>query len=228
MWKLPCRRLVIVTFACGLAGVVDVNSADAQGLFRRLQNRVQSRVESLAPTAPPAQSARPDAGGPAAQRLSPIDPNQPQGSGTSRGTSGSAPQPGSRFGGSILSRAIGEKPAESKVQPNAASKPSMGIQVVAATEGTPGLKVAGIRPGSRAGEAGLQKDDLIVAIDGTATPTIEAVADILRQRKVGDTLRATVVRGETAAAVMIPLLDSAQLAEAAAQFERGLGRRRRC
>ena len=222
MWKPPYGPLVVATFICGFSGVADVNSADAQGLFRRLQNRAQSRLEPVTPPAPPSQPPGPaGVGGPtgvggAAQQLSPIDPSAPSGP-SGRGVSGgAASRPGSPFGGSILTQPLQNNPAATAGPGNAAARPSMGIQVVAATEGTPGLKVTGIRPGSRAGEAGLKQDDLIVAIDGTSTPTIEAVAEILQQRKVGDTLRATIVRGETAASVMIPLLDPTQIAKAAA------------
>ena len=199
--------IAIVTFA--VLSTCDVKSTEAQGLLRRLQQRIRSRVATPAQTTPATQPRTSD---PSAQRLSPVNPDSGEAAQGTSGASGTdqarrSPELG-RFGGSILARPAG---GQSSVR-QTASKPTLGIQVLPVTEGTPGLRVAGIRDGSLAKQAGLRENDLIVAIDGKPTPNIEAIRNAMQGRRPGDRIRATVLRGETSTSVTIPLLDSAKLA----------------
>ena len=206
----------IAMFAIVSVGILSSSAADAQGLFRRLRSRIESRV---APVAPSTQAPQTTGRGvdPTAQRLSPLNPTRPGGNSVESQGQGQSP-----FGGSILSR----KPAtdsgsesdrtegteaKGSAQTEGSSRPTMGIQVLPTSEGTPGLRVAGIRQGSLAGQAGLKTDDLIVSVDGKATPNIDAIAEILNQRRPGDRIFAKVMRGDKVSTIAIPLLDPAKL-----------------
>lgn len=57
----------------------------------------------------------------------------------------------------------------------------------------PGLLVAGVQPGSPADAAGVTEGDLVIAVDGTDTPTVDALWDVLDA--AGDTLVLRLVRG---------------------------------
>lgn len=188
--RLRVRWLFALLVIC-LWCAAEANRSQAQGILRRLQDRVQSRIESVT-SEPPGDTA-------AENRAT-----DQAGSSPERG----APSP---YGASILSGWAGEPSGKTE----AASKPTMGIQVLESKQGTAGVRVAGIREGSRAGQAGLRLGDLIVAIDGEPTPTIESIAGVLNQHQVGDTLRATVMRGDLAFGVTIPLLDSNAVARTA-------------
>lgn len=54
-----------------------------------------------------------------------------------------------------------------------------------------------VEPGSPADEAGLQRGDIIVAINGDEVSSFEDVFAAIRSREIGDALELTVVRGET-------------------------------
>ena len=57
----------------------------------------------------------------------------------------------------------------------------------------PGLLVAGVVPGSPADAAGVSEGDLVVAVDGRETPTVDALWDVLDD--AGDTVVLRLVRG---------------------------------
>jgi len=57
----------------------------------------------------------------------------------------------------------------------------------------PGLLVAGVESGSPAAAAGVAEGDLVVAVDGTETPTVDALWDVLDA--AGDTVVLRLVRG---------------------------------
>ena len=57
-----------------------------------------------------------------------------------------------------------------------------------------GVIVRTVDPNAPAGRAGLQPGDIIVSVDGAATPTASELLRILRDRKPGDTIRIGVVR----------------------------------
>jgi membrane-associated protease RseP (regulator of RpoE activity) len=201
--RLKLVRMLAMLTAGIVLFAVQVNVARSQGLLRRIQERVQSRV--VPPTAPAGQAAQSPASDANTQRLSPLDrPGDEQA--TPEDSAGRLGQR-ARFGGSILSR-----PRTNQAEggnPAAASRPSLGIRVVPLTEGAGGLRVAGIRPGSRAADSGLKVDDVIVSVEGRSTPSAESLAGILGSLKVGETVRATVMRDEQTRELSIPLVDAA-------------------
>ena len=80
----------------------------------------------------------------------------------------------------------------SSAQPNRAS---LGLQVVESRQGTSGVKVTGINPGSLAPAAGLQVGDLIVSVDGKPIDSIAGVGTILSERNAGENVQVRIVRG---------------------------------
>ncbi|HZM01108.1 MAG TPA: PDZ domain-containing protein, partial [Planctomycetota bacterium] len=61
-----------------------------------------------------------------------------------------------------------------------------------------GVRVSSVRPGTPAEKAGVQKGDLIVALDGVEVRTLQDYATLLFGHKPGDTITVTVVReGQT-------------------------------
>lgn len=79
--------------------------------------------------------------------------------------------------------------------------PWLGIQGVAAeTPIARGVRVVGIHPDSPASQAGLQgaddpgRADVIVAVDGVPVPSPEKLAELVRDRAVGDTVELIVLR----------------------------------
>jgi len=205
----------------------DSRPAAGQGFFRRLQERIETRIDEGTSTS----TADSDS---AATRLLPVtDATDSDDSGIEDAVgTGSLPDSSARFGPSILAqgsitsgksgtsgRSQQNEKAEdgSDQQQKVVSGPSMGIQVLPSDDDTPGLRVVGIRSGSQAGKAGLREGDLIIAVDGKPTPNVQPIADMLKQRRVGDKLRATVLRDDSVRIVMIPLLDRSKLARLAAK-----------
>ncbi len=88
-------------------------------------------------------------------------------------------------------------------------KPSLGIQVVEARQGMPGLKVTGINPESNARESGLRIGDLIVAIEDQPTETISAIGALLSARRGGENVRLRIFRNRTVSVIDVPLLGGA-------------------
>ncbi len=97
---------------------------------------------------------------------------------------------------------FGRRPAATPA-PNRAS---LGIDVVQTRGGMPGLKVVGFNASSNADEAGLELDDLIVAVDGKETPAIADIARMLSDRNSGDYIQARIVRDGTTKTLMLPLV----------------------
>jgi hypothetical protein len=58
-----------------------------------------------------------------------------------------------------------------------------------------GVRVSGVRPGSPAEAAGLQADDVLVAIGDMKTPDLQAMTDALRAHKPGDKVELQILRG---------------------------------
>ncbi|WP_160168235.1 PDZ domain-containing protein [Novipirellula maiorica] len=84
---------------------------------------------------------------------------------------------------------------------------SLGVDVEQMNMAMQGLRVTRISDHSRANEAGLREGDVIVAIDGQETPTIEAVVAVLGQRRAGETVVARVIRGRRLGQLTIPLVE---------------------
>jgi S1-C subfamily serine protease len=62
-----------------------------------------------------------------------------------------------------------------------------------------GVLVTHVVPGTGAAKAGLRQGDVIVALDGKSTPTLEALAQLLAQRAPGQTVHLRLSGGRTAA-----------------------------
>lgn len=59
-----------------------------------------------------------------------------------------------------------------------------------------GVRLSGVRPGTPAEKAGMQKGDRIVAFDGVDVHTLEDYSTLLFSRKPGDVVKVTIVRGD--------------------------------
>ena len=68
----------------------------------------------------------------------------------------------------------------------------LGVGVAATTNG--GLLVASVTPGGPAAHAGIRAGELIVSVDGTATPDPATLADVLAGLRPGQQVRVAVVR----------------------------------
>jgi putative serine protease PepD len=69
-------------------------------------------------------------------------------------------------------------------------RPFIGIN--AATLPTGGILVTKVYAGSGAAKAGLRAGDVIVSVDGTPTPTLDALAQVLASHRPGETVKVTV------------------------------------
>ncbi|HEY3384262.1 MAG TPA: M20/M25/M40 family metallo-hydrolase [Vicinamibacterales bacterium] len=71
----------------------------------------------------------------------------------------------------------------------------------------PGVRVSGLVPGSPAEKAGLQVGDVVAAIDGRPIANLQAFSNALRTLGVGQTVRATVIRGGKELALSVTLAE---------------------
>ena len=69
-------------------------------------------------------------------------------------------------------------------------RPFIGISAATLVMGT-GVLVTKVYPGSGAAHAGVKPNDVITAIDGSPTPTLDALAQVLAKHKPGDTVKVT-------------------------------------
>jgi S1-C subfamily serine protease len=227
LYRRNSSKVMLAVGAILLVAVADSPASQGQGLLRRLRERVQSRVPTAptmtpaaSPATNPASSARLDASRGrqpsyvpplGAQRVSP-QPAQPAAPSSSNSDSASASNrsvwnrsavDSEQFGGSILAPPAGRSAAPAG---STAARPTLGIEVLERRDGLSGVTVVKIKPESLAAEAGLQTGDVIVAVNGQATPTAADIARLLQTAKSGDSIRARVVRGQTTTAIMIPLV----------------------
>ncbi len=63
------------------------------------------------------------------------------------------------------------------------------------SENPGGVRLTGVRAGSPAEKAGLQGDDIIIAIGDRTVPDLQAMTNVLRQHKPGDVVRVRFLRG---------------------------------
>jgi len=92
------------------------------------------------------------------------------------------------------------KPADRKVTFDPASRPLssppraiLGIQMGPSPKGA---KVEQVMRGLPAAEAGVKTGDIVTKADGTEVKSPEALTNVLSKRKVGDTVKLTLLRGE--------------------------------
>jgi len=78
----------------------------------------------------------------------------------------------------------------------------LGIQIVQSTDGP---TVASVIASSPAEKAGLQRGDVIKAIDGTSVSNVQAVHDAIKGKKAGDTVTVSITRNGNAQDVTVTL-----------------------
>jgi putative serine protease PepD len=78
----------------------------------------------------------------------------------------------------------------------------LGVQVA---DGSRGVVVAKVNPGSPAAKAGIGRRDLIASVDGRAVRTGEALAAVVAEHRPGDELRLHVLRGDASRDITVVL-----------------------
>lgn len=210
--RLAIVFMVVMSFAI----ITDSESADAQGLLRRIQNRIQSRAQ---PTYQP-RSTQPATRQPAPTQARPRTPASPaprrQVSPVAPTTDGEAADVSEdEFGSSIL--AAPDRESGSKASPDdktadeaavASNKNavSIGISVYDPEDGTPGIQVARFRDDSLADEAGLRVGDIIYAVNGRAIKSSADVAAQLQNFAPGQRVALQVYRNRRPASLFVPLV----------------------
>jgi membrane-associated protease RseP (regulator of RpoE activity) len=76
----------------------------------------------------------------------------------------------------------------------------LGVQIVQAADGP---TVASVIAGSPADKAGLQRGDVVKAIDGTSVSDVQAIRDALKDKKPGDTVTVSITRAGSAQDVTV-------------------------
>ncbi|MDR8414207.1 trypsin-like peptidase domain-containing protein [Nonomuraea sp. 3-1Str] len=71
-----------------------------------------------------------------------------------------------------------------------------GSTVVGDNGQTTGVGVVGVEPGSGAEKAGIRPGDVIVSVNGTETPTMSALSEILTTLKPGDQVKVGLIRAD--------------------------------
>ena len=108
-----------------------------------------------------------------------------------------------------VTRALADRPARLVVERPAAPAAASGgtsrsggsgvyfgsIPDMAAPEGTRGMRLTGVTPGSPADRAGLKAGDVIVEFGGTPVTDLYTYTDALRGHKPGDVVRVVALRG---------------------------------
>jgi S1-C subfamily serine protease len=72
-------------------------------------------------------------------------------------------------------------------------------------DGTPGVVVAAVDPGSPAAKAGVVSGDVITTVDGTATPTTSALSKILDAKRPGEMVTLALSTGSGSTTVKVAL-----------------------
>jgi S1-C subfamily serine protease len=104
----------------------------------------------------------------------------------------------SSFGAALLSLALPVVPLAAQDHDHAPAHARLGIMLDAGRRGSDstGALVRGVMPGSPAATAGLQRGDLITRVNGAALSGPEALVDVSRGLKPGDTVRVEYRRGD--------------------------------
>lgn len=82
------------------------------------------------------------------------------------------------------------------------TRPSMGIKIQNMEDGN-GLKILDVNEDSPAAKAGLQKDDIILAIDGKEVKDVDDLRSKLRDSKEGDSFDVKYKRGDQTSTVLV-------------------------
>ena len=212
--RKPIATLTISGLIFAISSIASTPAVFAQGLLKRLQDRVQSldeqnSADQIPAARTPVESGPPVGGSRTNPRRPLVDAFLQYGPEIFGGQGNNNPadgQPGSVSGHATLARPAAQF-----------SKASMGIDVLDSPPGVPGVLVTGFRSDSQADDAGLQKDDVIVSLDQTLTPKIADIARFLSLRRAGETVSARVLRGDQMKTIRIPLLGSQSPSVAANQ-----------
>lgn len=188
-------------FAAATIGVqlVDSGDAQAQGLLRR----IRSRVQAVQPPAASPATQRPKPTGVQPQRVSPV-------AGTGRSNAGGtaiAPRPGQdRYGVSVLETE--PEPADDAEKSSAipVGAATFGVDVLERTGKVTGIEIAGFYAHSKADEAGLKVGDIVIAMNGLPTPTIEGLVRRISRLKPGQTVDLQIMRNGLLRELRIPLV----------------------
>ncbi|GAA4472488.1 hypothetical protein GCM10023156_69060 [Novipirellula rosea] len=170
-----------IAVAIGFATFVSENNAHAQ-LFPRLRARLEPLLQPQ-PLPNPAVQPNPAAVQPQPRAQTPLRPVQP------------IVRP------RTITPPVTSRPAATP------SGGSLGVDVEQMNVAMQGLRVTRISAHSRADDAGLREGDMIVAIDGQETPTIQSVVAVLSQRRAGESVVARVIRGRQIGQLTIPLVE---------------------
>ncbi len=217
----PLATLLITGSLFAISATSSTSKVLGQGLLKRIQDRVQSLDQQNPATQNPATQnpatqnpagtgpgeSEPRAGGPRANKRRPLvdallqyGPEIFGGQENSNAKSFAANAEQGRASDNAL-------PASTTGQ---FQKASLGIDVLDSAPGVPGVLVTGFRSDSKADDAGLRKDDVIVSLDQTLTPKIADIAKFLSVRRAGESVSARVLRGDQRKTIRIPLLGSQQ------------------
>lgn len=216
-------RLILATCFCVLLTEFGAANAEAQGIFRRLRDRISNAArpqldnsanQNRLPARPLEPATRSEPGAvpnssdlgtnPAAQYQRPGNP--------SSAAAGLTPTPAISGQGTQQAAASqetlrrGSSPpgpfGQSILSPSGPLDPgtrrnnaSIGIKAVAANPGYPAVEVTQILGHSLAKEAGLRVGDYIFAIDGVPTPTVAALVGEVAARNAGEAVRLRIGRG---------------------------------
>ena len=210
-------RQQIATLAMGgfifaISAMTSASSVSGQGFLKRLQERVQSLDQQNA--AGQDANATEPGGSETGARRPLVDALLQYGPEIFNGQSND----GQGLTGSADDRSRVGVGAAVTTPPVYVGKASLGIDVLNSPPGVPGVLVTGFRSDSRADDAGLKKDDVIVSLDRTLTPKIADIAGVLSQRRPGQSVSARILRGDQMKTIQIPLLGSSQAGNAANQF----------
>ena len=122
---------------------------------------------------------------------------------------------GSSFGGQSGSIGLGfaipinqaKKTADQLIKTGSATYPIMGLSLATNFNGT-GAQVAAVTSGYPAGKAGIQKGDVIVAIDGKEITNSDEAIVIVRSHNVGDSVKVKFTRNGKSLEVTLTLVAS--------------------
>ncbi|MEM6473556.1 MAG: PDZ domain-containing protein [Planctomycetota bacterium] len=209
--RLSNQRTVVVLLALGFALLAE--DASAQGLFKRLRERIGNAASGRAPdaTASPAPSlpARPypqsqsgDTETDASDDLPSAGYRIPPGNRSPDAEMSRPPRTANQFGGSVLS------PLRDANDERNRGDASIGISGVAANPGYPGVRVTEIYSHSEAEAAGLRVGDYIFALNRKPTPDVPALAAEVSRRAPGDEVSLRVGRDGKVFEVDVPLVAS--------------------
>ncbi|TWT68876.1 PDZ domain-containing protein [Crateriforma conspicua] len=207
----PINRLAAVLLAGVIGSLLTPAPADAQGLFRRLGNRIRGIAP---PTVPPPpvpgyDASRRDRGnlirpnttsgnGPVVRNRVPVSPTPD----TDRGLQRISPR--NDGGGNSADSNVFEAPisetdsADNRGNASGKSPGRLGVEALAVTRPVRGVRIHRILPGSNLRQSGLAEGDILVQFNNRSVTDVDELAVALRSTSPGEDARVRIVRGYTA------------------------------